>query len=48
LEALGLMRHHKVSCLPVVSEKKLVGIVSERDFLAVAYELLEEQLRSDA
>jgi CBS domain-containing protein len=48
LEAMDLMRHHKVSCLPVVSEKKLVGIVSERDFLAVAYELLTEQLTGDA
>ena len=44
LEAIDLMRHHKVSCLPVVSDGKLIGIVSERDFLPVAYELLEEKL----
>ena len=44
LEAIELMRHHRVSCLPVVAEGKLVGIVSERDFLPVAYELLEEKL----
>ena len=30
LEAIDLMRHHRVSCLPVVSDGKLVGIVSER------------------
>jgi CBS domain-containing protein len=44
LEAIELMRQHRVSCLPVVAEGKLVGIVSERDFLPVAYELLEEKL----
>lgn len=39
------MREHKVSCLPVVKEGKLVGIVTERDILPVAYRLLEDQLR---
>lgn len=46
LEAIDLMRQHRVSCLPVVNEGKLVGIVSERDFLPIAYDLLEERLRS--
>ncbi len=41
LEAIDLMRHHRVTCLPVVSEGKLVGIVSESDFMSIAYELLE-------
>ncbi len=44
LEAIELMRHHRVSCLPVVSGGKLVGIVSERDFLPIAYDLLEQRL----
>ena len=44
LEAIGAMRTHRVSCLPVVSDGKLVGIVSESDFLPLAYELLEERL----
>jgi CBS domain-containing protein len=44
LEAIDLLRHHKVSCLPVVKHGKLVGIVSERDFMPIAYELLEEKL----
>ncbi len=48
LEAIDLMREHKVSCLPVVDQGKLVGIVSERDFLPVAYELLEERLASES
>ncbi len=45
LEAIDLMRRHKVSCLPVVKQGRLVGIVSERDFMPIAYELLEEKLR---
>jgi len=45
LEAIDLMRRHRVSCLPVVKHGKLVGIVSERDFMPIAYELLEEKLR---
>lgn len=44
LEAIELLRKHKVSCLPVVKEDKLVGIVSERDFMPIAYHLLEERL----
>jgi CBS domain-containing protein len=44
LEAIDLMRHHGVSCLPVVSAGKLVGIVSESDFMSIAYELLESRL----
>ncbi len=46
LEAIELMRRHRVSCLPVVNGEKLVGIVTERDFLPIAYELLEERLRA--
>jgi CBS domain-containing protein len=45
LDAIDLMRQHRVSCLPVVSDGKLVGIVSERDFLPIAYDLLEARLR---
>jgi CBS domain-containing protein/gamma-glutamylcysteine synthetase len=39
-EAIELMRTRRISCLPVVSDGKLVGIVSERDFLSLAYRLL--------
>ena len=45
LDAIDLMRRHRVSCLPVVKHGKLVGIVSERDFMPIAYELLEDKLR---
>ncbi|MGH2569937.1 MAG: CBS domain-containing protein, partial [bacterium] len=48
LEAIELMRSRKVACLPVVTEdNRLVGIVSERDFLRVAGELLLASLRGD-
>ena len=43
LEAIDLMQRQKVTCLPVVNKGKLVGIVSERDFLPIAYELLNDR-----
>ena len=47
LEAIDLMREHGVTCLPVVADEKLVGIVSESDFLSIARELLDNQLGTD-
>lgn len=47
LEAIDLMRKHKVACLPVVMDRRLVGLVSERDFLKVAGGMLLEQLRRE-
>ncbi len=44
MEAIELMRESRVSCLPVVKEGRLVGLVSEREFLPIAYELLREKL----
>lgn len=46
LEAIELMRGKRVSCLPVVKSGKLIGIVSERDYMPMARQLLEEKLRS--
>ncbi|MHC5005615.1 MAG: CBS domain-containing protein, partial [Planctomycetota bacterium] len=46
LDAIELMRQHGVSCLPVVSDGKLVGIVSESDFMSIAYKLLANQLET--
>jgi CBS domain-containing protein len=45
LEAIALMREHGVSALPVVQNGKLVGIVSERDFMEITGEILEQRLR---
>jgi len=45
LEAIRLMRDKRVSCLPVVDKRKrLVGIVTERDFMSIAGQLLEAYL----
>ena len=48
LEAIQTMRKHKVSCLPVIQNGRLVGIVTERDFIDVAARLFEEELRETA
>ena len=45
LEAVHLMRRHRIGCLPVVQKGRLVGIVTESDFLGVASSLLEQQLK---
>jgi CBS domain-containing protein len=45
LEALELMRSRRIGCLPVVKDGRLVGIVTERDFMDIAGELLEEKLK---
>jgi len=45
LEAIDLMRRHRISCLPVVQEGRLIGIVTEHDFMRIAGQLLEEMLR---
>ncbi len=45
LGAIETMKRHQVSCLPVVRDGMLVGIVTEADFIEVAGALLEEKLR---
>lgn len=45
LEAIELMRNHRISCLPVVQEERLVGMITEHDFMRIASVLLEEMLR---
>lgn len=44
LDAIRKMRSHKVSALPVVKDGQLVGLVTEIDFMPMAYHLLEERL----
>ncbi|HRE92136.1 MAG TPA: CBS domain-containing protein, partial [Myxococcota bacterium] len=43
LEAIRLMRRYRIGCLPVLNEDRLVGLVTEDDFVDVAQKLLEEQ-----
>ncbi len=45
LEAIDLMRRNRVACLPVVKDGRLVGIVTEHDFLELAADLVESYLR---
>jgi CBS domain-containing protein len=46
VDAIRLMKQHGISCLPVVQDGKLVGILSERDFMPVAAELLERSFNA--
>ena len=41
-EAISMLLEHKYGCLPVVSDGKLVGIVTEADFLKLTQELLRK------
>jgi CBS domain-containing protein len=45
LEAIERMRQHGIGSLPVVKEGRLVGIITERDFMNVSAELLEQKLK---
>ena len=43
LEAIETMRQNGISCLPVVKSDRLVGVITERDLMQVAAELLQRQ-----
>ena len=47
LQAIDIMRDNGVSCLPVVTNGKLVGLVSEADFMPIAYQLLQSKLTEE-
>jgi CBS domain-containing protein/gamma-glutamylcysteine synthetase len=47
LSALELMRQHRVSCVPVVSDDQLVGIITDQDLIAVSARLLDAYLRGE-
>lgn len=47
IEALDLMRKKKIGCLPVVKEKKLVGIVTEHDFVDISAQLFKEIMANE-
>lgn len=46
LKALKLMREKNIGCLPVVTNGKLVGMITAHDFLEVSTKLLEEKLKT--
>lgn len=44
-DAITTMRREKVAALPIVREGRLVGLVTERDFMEIAGMLVEEKLK---
>lgn len=44
-QAIDLMRRNKVGCLPVVEDGRLVGVLTEHDFLELSSVLLERWLK---
>ncbi|HEX7331696.1 MAG TPA: CBS domain-containing protein [Pyrinomonadaceae bacterium] len=48
LEAMELMRRHRVGCLPVVDGDQLVGIVTSYDFLEATAKLFQQHLAAPA
>ncbi len=48
IEALKLMKRSNIGCLPVVKNKKLVGILTEHDFVYMAEYFLEELMHIEA
>ena len=47
IDAMRMMKEHRVGCLPVVDKERLVGIVTERDLIDVAAGLLEKYLQGN-
>jgi CBS domain-containing protein len=45
LEAMSIMERTGVSCLVVVKDAQLVGLVTESDFMSIAKALLLERLK---
>ncbi len=43
MEAMRLMRAHKIGCLPVVNGNELVGLISEKEFLSITGSLIERE-----
>jgi len=46
LEALQLMREKQIGCLPVVKEGRLVGLITERNFISIASDMVEQRLKA--
>ena len=45
IEAIALMRTHKIGSLPVIKDGRLVGIITEHDFFEISGQLLESWLK---
>ena len=42
LEAIALMKKHRIGCLPVVQEGHIVAVLTEEDFVSIVGKVLEE------
>ena len=42
LEAITIMRKNNIGCLPVVKNDKLIGIITEHDYMKIAARLLQD------
>jgi CBS domain-containing protein len=47
LEAIALMRRHRIGCLPVVQDGHIVAILTEEDFVGIASKVLERESQHD-
>ncbi|HMQ50210.1 MAG TPA: CBS domain-containing protein [Saprospiraceae bacterium] len=41
IQAMNIMREHRIGCLPVVQNDELVGMITEMDFLRISGRLME-------
>jgi CBS domain-containing protein len=46
LDAIALMRRHRIGCLPVVQDGHIIAIVTEEDFVGIAGKVLTEAASS--
>jgi len=44
VDAIALMRKHRIGCLPVVQDGHIVGLVTKESFIGIAVELLDERI----
>jgi len=44
LDAISIMRKNRISCLPVIKNDRLVGLISENHFMDITRQLMEEHL----
>lgn len=46
VEAVELMEHHKIGCLPVVANGELIGMITEQNFLRLTNRLIKRSVAS--
>lgn len=47
-EAMKLMRENRIGCLPVIKNQKLVGIITEENFISITSSLLNSLKKSES